>query len=43
MTADPVDLEAARRIDALWNRMYLDPILRGGYPADLLRTSATSD
>lgn len=34
--ADPVDLEAARRIDALWNRMYLDPILRGGYPADLL-------
>ncbi len=34
--ADPVDREAARRIDALWNRMYLDPILRGGYPADLL-------
>ena len=33
---DPVDLEAARRIDALWNRMYLDPILRGAYPEDLL-------
>ncbi|MET0871403.1 MAG: GH1 family beta-glucosidase [Paeniglutamicibacter terrestris] len=33
---DPVDLDAARRIDALWNRMYLDPILRGSYPADLL-------
>jgi len=33
---DPVDLEAARRIDALSNRMYLDPILRGSYPADLL-------
>ena len=34
--SDPVDLDAARRIDALWNRMYLDPILRGSYPADLL-------
>ena len=33
---DPMDLDAARRIDALWNRMYLDPILRGSYPADLL-------
>ncbi|WP_404289158.1 GH1 family beta-glucosidase [Glutamicibacter arilaitensis] len=33
---DPVDLEAARRIDALWNRMFLDPILRGSYPKDLL-------
>jgi beta-glucosidase len=33
---DPVDLEAARRIDALANRMFLDPILRGSYPADLL-------
>lgn len=34
--ADPVDLEASRRIDALWNRMYLDPILKGSYPEDLL-------
>ena len=34
--ADPVDLDAARRIDALWNRMYLEPILLGAYPADLL-------
>lgn len=34
---DPVDLEAARRIDALWNRMYLDPILLGSYPQDLLK------
>jgi len=33
---DPVDLEAARRIDALWNRMYLDPVLKGSYPEDLL-------
>ena len=34
--ADPVDLEAARRIDALWNRMYLEPLLLGAYPTDLL-------
>lgn len=34
---DPVDLEAARRIDALWNRMFLDPLLRGSYPEDLLQ------
>jgi len=33
---DPVDLEASRRIDALWNRMYLDPVLKGSYPEDLL-------
>jgi beta-glucosidase len=33
---DPVDLEAARRTDALWNRAFLDPILRGEYPEDLL-------
>ncbi|MEF3402739.1 glycoside hydrolase family 1 protein [Agromyces sp. CCNWLW203] len=34
--ADPVDREAARRIDALWNRMYLEPLLLGAYPTDLL-------
>lgn len=34
---DPVDLEAARRIDALANRIFLEPILRGSYPADLLK------
>jgi beta-glucosidase len=33
---DPVDLEAARRIDALWNRMFLEPLLLGAYPEDLL-------
>jgi len=33
---DPVDLEAARRVDALFNRMYLEPVLLGRYPADLL-------
>ncbi|GAA2227303.1 family 1 glycosylhydrolase [Herbiconiux moechotypicola] len=33
--SDPVDLEAARRIDALNNRIFLDPLLRGEYPADI--------
>ncbi|PJJ65125.1 GH1 family beta-glucosidase [Compostimonas suwonensis] len=37
---DLVDLEAARRIDALWNRMYLEPILLGAYPVDLLEDVA---
>jgi len=30
------DLDAARRIDGLSNRMFLDPILRGEYPRDVL-------
>jgi beta-glucosidase len=34
--SDPVDVEAARRVDALWNRAFLDPLLRGEYPVDLL-------
>ncbi|MGN0064471.1 MAG: glycoside hydrolase family 1 protein [Nocardioides sp.] len=37
--ADPAseaDWTAARRIDALHNRVFLDPVLRGEYPADLL-------
>lgn len=33
---DPVDLDAARRLDALWNRAYLEPLLLGAYPADFL-------
>ena len=33
---DPVDVDAARRIDALHNRLFFDPIFRGAYPADLL-------
>ncbi|MFB2554174.1 glycoside hydrolase family 1 protein [Herbiconiux liangxiaofengii] len=32
---DPVDVEAARRVDALNNRIFLDPLLRGEYPADI--------
>ena len=34
--ADPVDIEAARRLDAVWNRMFLEPMLFGAYPEDLL-------
>ncbi|GAB3745866.1 GH1 family beta-glucosidase [Amycolatopsis oliviviridis] len=37
--ADPsstVDVEAARRVDGLQNRLFLDPVLRGSYPEDLL-------
>jgi len=34
---DPADLDAARRIDGLFNRMYLDPLLLGRYPADILQ------
>jgi len=32
---DDDDLEAARRLDAVVNRCFLDPILRGSYPDDL--------
>ncbi|MFI0239043.1 GH1 family beta-glucosidase [Streptomyces sp. NPDC016845] len=35
-TEDPADQEARRRIDALANRVFSDPILHGHYPADLL-------
>ncbi|MFI9642369.1 GH1 family beta-glucosidase [Micromonospora sp. NPDC051925] len=31
----PADVDAARRIDGLANRFFLDPLLRGSYPADL--------
>ncbi|MET8837591.1 GH1 family beta-glucosidase [Micromonospora sp. NPDC004540] len=34
-TDSPADAEAARRIDALANRFFLDPVLRGAYAADL--------
>ncbi|MCU1479655.1 MAG: beta-glucosidase [Subtercola sp.] len=33
---DPADIEAARRIDGLWNRLFLEPIVLGAYPADVL-------
>jgi beta-glucosidase len=33
--SDPVDADAARRLDALNNRIFLDPLIRGEYPADI--------
>ncbi|MGO4298631.1 GH1 family beta-glucosidase [Leifsonia sp. RAF41] len=30
------DADAARRIDGLSNRLFLDPVLKGSYPADVL-------
>jgi beta-glucosidase len=32
----PADADAARRIDGLQNRFFLDPVLRGSYPADVV-------
>ena len=35
-SADPADGDAARRIDGIYNRLFLDPLFRGSYPADVL-------
>ncbi|WP_187438142.1 GH1 family beta-glucosidase [Actinomadura decatromicini] len=35
-TDDPADVDAARRVDGLQNRLFLDPLLLGRYPADVL-------
>jgi beta-glucosidase len=37
-TDDPADLDAARRADGLANRIFLDTLLGGGYPADVLES-----
>ncbi|MDQ0848542.1 beta-glucosidase [Arthrobacter sp. B3I9] len=34
--ANAGDLDAARRLDGQFNRIFLDPLFRGGYPADVL-------
>jgi beta-glucosidase len=36
-----LDIEAARRVDGLQNRVFLDPVLRGGYPADVQADTAS--
>ena len=42
--ADPRDVEAAHLIDALANRVFLDPLAHGRYPEDLLAaTSGITD
>jgi beta-glucosidase len=38
--SDPVDIEAARRLDAIWNRAFLEPLLLGSYPSDFLQDVA---
>lgn len=40
LTASPEDADAARRIDALANRVFTGPVLGGAYPADLLSDTA---
>jgi beta-glucosidase len=37
---DPADVDAARRVDALHNRLFLEPVTRGRYPWDLLTDTA---
>ena len=32
----PADIDAARRIDGLHNRLFLEPIVRGAYPPDVV-------
>ena len=36
----PADADAARRVNALANRIFLDPLLVGQYPADLIADTA---
>ncbi len=38
-----VDVEAARRTDGLQNRLFLDPVLLGEYPQDVLLDTQLSD
>ncbi|CAL8974232.1 Beta-glucosidase B [Tessaracoccus sp. O5.2] len=38
--SSPTDVDAARRIDGMFNRFFLDPIFRGAYPADVLEDLA---
>ncbi len=37
---DPADVDAARRIDGQFNRIFLDPVFHGEYPADVLEDVA---
>jgi beta-glucosidase len=36
------DLDAARRLDGQQNRMFLEPLVRGAYPADVVRDLAAA-
>ena len=37
---DEADVDAARRLDAIWNRAFLEPLLLARYPEDFLRDVA---
>ncbi|HVW25293.1 MAG TPA: GH1 family beta-glucosidase [Polyangiaceae bacterium] len=37
LSANDADRAAAGRVDGLFNRWFLDPLLKGGYPDDMLR------
>ncbi|OKL54144.1 beta-glucosidase [Bowdeniella nasicola] len=37
---NPADVDAARRIDGAFNRVFLDPLFKGEYPADVLSDMA---
>jgi beta-glucosidase len=37
----PADADAVRRIDGLQNRVFLEPTMRGAYPADVLADTAS--
>ena len=40
VTDDPRDVDAQRRIDGLANRLFLEPVLRGKYPEDVIADTA---
>ncbi|MZD08754.1 family 1 glycosylhydrolase, partial [Streptomyces sp. SID5785] len=40
LTDSPADLDAQRRIDALANRVFTGPLLKGAYPQDLIADTA---
>lgn len=42
-SSSPADADAARRIDGLSNRLFLDPVLRGEYPSDVLLDTGEAD
>ncbi|NAZ81333.1 beta-glucosidase [Kineococcus sp. R8] len=42
-SSGPADADAARRIDGLQNRFFLDPVLRGTYPEDVLADLGQQD
>ena len=44
LTESAEDREAQRRVDAIQNRIFLDPLFRGAYPEDLIEdTAAVTD